>query len=244
MSNKQFLIFIAAILAAFFGWLYYDSRVSTDSISHEAVQRDFLQAGENSSGGAQIRYLFNFPIPIYDHSHSTPQIEAISEKEGTRENYHIAGLTQSEFGLKTLYEFDYSKKMFQDSYLLWVENLRINFSYTAMTVYVSSQYPEGSCEYQATLDHENQHVQIHRKIYEKYQKVLQNALSLSVDIPLANHPITVQSLEDGKAKISELISKVTNPVFDQFQQEVSQEQAQLDTPDSYRELRNRCSNWQ
>jgi len=244
VNNKQFILFIGFILAAFFGWLYYDSRVSEDSISRESVQRDFLQAGDNSSDGAQIRYLFNFPTPIYDHSHSTAQIEAISEKEGTHENYHIAGLTQSEFGLKTLYEFDYSKKIFQDNYLLWVENLRIDFSYTTMAVYVSSQYPEGSCEYQAMLDHENQHVQIHRQIYEKYQKILQNALSSSVEIPLANHPVTFRSLEDGKVKISELISGVTNPVFEQFQQEVSQDQAQLDTPDNYRELRNRCSNWQ
>ena len=243
MSNKQFLLFIGFILAAFFGWLYYDSSVSADSVRHEAVQRDFLQAGDNSSDGAQIRYLFNFPNPLYDHSHSTAQIEALSEKEGEHENYHIDGLTQSEFGLKTLYEFNYSKKMFQDSYLLWVENLRIDFSYTTMTVYVSSQYPDGSCEYQATLDHENQHVQIHHQIYEKYQKTLKNVLSLSEGIPLANHPIMVRSLEDGKAQISQLISAVTNPVFDQFQQELSQEQAQLDTTENYRELRNRCSNW-
>jgi hypothetical protein len=243
MSNKQFFLFMGVILTAFFGWLYYDSTVSADSVRREDVQRDVLREGDDSGAGAQIRYLFNIPTVVYDHSHSTAQIETLSEKEGEHENTHIDGLTQSEFGLQTLYEFNYSKKMFQDTYFLWVENLRVDFSYTTMTVYVSTQYPEGSCEYQAILNHENQHVQTHRQIYERYQKILQNVMSSSVDIPLANHPITVRSLEEGKTKISELISGVTNPVFDQFQQEVSQAQAQLDTTDNYRELRNRCSNW-
>ncbi len=243
MSNKQFFLFIGLIVAAFFGWLYYDSSVSTESIRRESVQRDILTGGGDSGEGAQIKYLFNFPNPIYDHSHSTAQIETISTQSGQGENAHIQGLTQAQFGLKTYYQFNYSKKLFQDHYFLWVENLRVDFSYTTVNVYVSTQYPENSCEYQATLDHENRHVQTHRQIYEKYQKILQIAMSSSTDIPLVGRPITVQSLEDGKAKISALISGVTDPVFDQFQEELSREQGQLDTPENYRELKSQCSNW-
>ena len=243
MSNKQFFLFIAAVFAAFFGWLYYDSSVSTDSVSHENVQRDVLLDANAPGEGAQIKYLFNFPDVVYDHAHSPGEIEALSEKSGQAENYHIEGLTDAQFGLKTLYEFNYNKNIFQNTYLLWVEDLRVDFSYTTVNVYISNQYPEGGCEYQATMDHENTHVQIHRRIYEKYQKILQDVISSSTDIPLVNHPVTVQSLEDGKAIISQLISGVTDPVFNQFQQELSQEQGELDSPASYAELQSRCSHW-
>lgn len=243
MSNKQFLLFIGFIFATFFGWLYYDSSKSTNSIRSENVQRDVLLDANVPDEGAQIKYLFNFPNTVYDYSLSTPQIESLSEESGLEENHHIDGLTQAQFGLKTLYEFNYSKRLFQNSYSLWVEDLRVDFSYTTVNVYVSSQYSEDSCEYQATLDHENQHVQIHREIYEKYQKILQNTISVSTDIPLIDHPVTVQSLEGGKALISQLISGVTDPVFDQFQNELSQKQGQLDSPESYAELQSRCSHW-
>jgi hypothetical protein len=55
--------------------------------------------------------------------------------------------------------------------------------------------------------------------------------------------VTVQSLEEGKAKIADLITDVTDPVFDQFQNELSEKQAELDSPENYRELRDQCSNW-
>jgi len=243
MSNKQFLLFIGFIFAAFFGWLYYDSNTSTDSVRHEDVQRDVLLDANSQGEGAQIRYLFNFPSVVYDHTHSAEEIEALSEKSGQAENYHIEGLTDAQFGLKTAYKFNYNKKFLQNTYSVWVEDLRVDFSYTTINVYISNQYPEGTCEYQATMDHENTHVEIHRRIYEKYQKILQSVIASSADIPLINHPVTVESLDEGKDRISQLISGVTDPVFNQFQQELSQEQGQLDSPQSYTELQSRCSHW-
>jgi hypothetical protein len=243
MSNKQFFLFIGFVFAAFFGWLYYDSNVSKDFVRHEDVQRDVLLDSDSQGEGAQVRYLFNFPSVIYDHSHSAGEIETLSEKSGQAENYHIEGLTDAQFGLKTTYKFNYNKKFLKNSYSVWVEDLRVDFSYTTINVYVSNQYPEGSCEYQATMDHENTHVEIHRRIYEKYQKILQSVISSTADIPLINHPVTVESLEEGKDRISQLISGVTDPVFNQFQQELSQEQGQLDSPESYTELQSRCFHW-
>src|SRR5271170_3536374 len=136
MSNKQFFLFIGVVFVAFFGWLYYDSKESSNSILNDKVQRDVILANDGSAQSAQIQYLFHFPEPIYDHLHSTAEIGALIQKTGQEENYHIAGLTQAGFGLKTNYSFNYSKRMLQDSYSLWIENLRVDFSYNTVTVYV------------------------------------------------------------------------------------------------------------
>jgi hypothetical protein len=243
MSNKQFFIFLGFVIVVFFGWLYYDSKISVNMAGTDPGPRDVLVGNSDAGISAQIQYLFRFPEPAYDHRHSIGEIETLSSKLGEERNFHVPALTQAEFGMKTFYQFNYSKKMFQDDYCLWVENLRVDFSYNTLNVYVTSSYAVDSCEYKTTLAHENQHVEIHRRVYEKYKKILQDAMAAAKDIPLADRPVTVRSLEEGKARIAGFITGVTDPVFEQFQAELSAEQSELDSPQNYSVLKSQCSNW-
>lgn len=243
MSNKVFIpLVIVLVLAPFFAWMVYDSNRDSESIRDENVRRDLLVDGGGGSG-AQIQYLFHFPDPVYHHDLSTAQIEGLSHDAVEGEHYHVDGLTLADYKVEALYQFNFSKKWFKNQYTMWVEDLRVDFSYTTVNVYVTSAYPEGSCEYQATLDHENQHVAVHKRVYEQYQRILEQALADAKDIPLESHPVTTDSWEQGKAQIARMISAVTDPVFDQFKQAVTAAQDELDTPESYSQLRTRCQNW-
>jgi hypothetical protein len=174
---------------------------------------------------------------------TTPQIESLSQSGGEGEHYHVYGLTQAGYSTGTLYEFNWSKKWFKPEYKMWVENLRVEFTYNTLNVYVTSAYPEGSCEYQATLDHENQHVAVHRQMYQQYQKVFEEKVGQNRDIPLESRPLLVSSLEEGKARIGQIISAALDPLFEQFKGDLETEQAKLDTSESYAELRSRCQHW-
>lgn len=242
MNNKFFALIIAFIVIPFFGWMIYDSFSDTRSIQQERVTRDILEDGD-TGGGAQIQYVFSFPIPTYIHNLNTSQIEQVSQTNGLAEHAHVYGLTQAGFKTGTHYEVNWSKKWFKDEYSMWVENMRVEFLYDTLNVYVTSAYSEGSCEYQATLNHENEHVEIHRRLYSQYQKKFREALSGNQTIPLSNRPIPATSIEEGKKKIGDLISAAIDPVFSQFQQDLQQNQAVIDTPESYGELKSRCSNW-
>ncbi len=242
MSNKQFFIFVCLVVTAFMGWLYYDSTILSPLTFDRRVPRNVL-VGDSPDASAQIQYLFKFPDVVYDHAHSIPEIDELSSKLGEERDFHVPALTQAEFGLKTYYHFNYSKGLFRDNYCLWVENLKVDFSYSKMTVYITAAYPVDGCEYKTTLEHENQHVEIHRRVYEKYEKILRDSLAEAKGIPLADHPVTVRSLETGKELIADLISKATDPVFEQFQNELSNEQAALDSPENYSVLRSQCPNW-
>src|SRR6185503_1108933 len=176
MNNKHFTILLAAIFLSFFAWIFYDSSHSAAAIQRENVRRDVLSGGAAEDPSALIQYLFNFAAPIYYYDRNASQIEALSHQGGAAERYHVEGLTQVEFGLQTLYQFNSSKKLFQDVYSMWVENLRVDFSYTTVNVYVTNEYPRDSCEFKATLAHEDQHLEIHHRIYEKYQAILREAV--------------------------------------------------------------------
>ena len=241
MSNKHFSILIAFILFPVFGWMVYDSKVTSEEIRRQTGPRDVLLGTDGSM--AQIQYLFHFTDPVYNHSLNTPQIENLSHDTGKGEHYHVYGLTQADYGTDTRYEVNWSKHWFKDEYDLWVENLRVDFSYNALNVFVTNVYPEESCEYRETLAHENQHVEIHKKVYFQFQKTLQETLAGETTIPLSSRPILVASVEEGKKKVGTVISGLIQPVFDQFKETLADEQAKIDTPESYERLKQSCSKW-
>ena len=241
MNNKLFVLLLVVISLPFFGWMLYDSREAFEDIQKGAGRHDVLLSSDGAM--AQVQYLFNFAQPVYVHSLNTRQIEVLSQSSGTGEHYHVYGLTQAEYGNGTHYTVDWSKTWFKEEYKLWVEDLRVDFSYNTVNVYVTSDYPEDSCEYQATLEHENQHVEIHKKIYEQYQKIMREAVSQSTTLPLSSRPILVTSIEDGKRQAGEMISQVLDPIFGRFKEDLSTEQAKIDTPESYEGLRQKCRHW-
>lgn len=242
MNNKLFALLILLLILPFFGWMYYDWKTDSETIRNGDVPRDALVDAEGK-GSAGVQFIFHFPGPIYSHALSTTQIEELSQSNPDTEHYHVYGLTQAGYSTGTLYEVNWSKKWFKPEYEMWVENLRVEFTYDTLNVYVTSAYPEGSCEYQATLDHENQHVAVHRRMYEQYQKAFQAAVGKAQEIPLESHPLLVGSVADGKKKISEIISAVMDPPFDQFKEALQAEQAKLDTPENYEALREQCQHW-
>lgn len=242
MNNKLFALLILLILLPFFGWMYYDWKSDAEAIRNEGVQRDIL-AGTGGGDSAQIQFIFHFPDPVYSHGLTTAQIEALSQSNAESEHYHVYGLTQAGYSVDSLYEINWSKKWFKQEYRMWVENLRVEFTYDTLNVYVTSAYPVGSCEYQATLDHENGHVAVHRRMYEQYQDIFKSAVEKASGVPLASQPIIVQSIPEGKKEIGDIISGVIDPPFDRFKEALQAEQAQLDTPENYAALRGECQHW-
>jgi hypothetical protein len=238
VNNKLFFLLIAAILLPVFGWMFYDLRTSGGPTGAGAASRDLLGSGDST---AAVQYFFHFPDPVYHHDLNTQQIEALAQGGG--ENYHVYGLTQADYQLNTHFQVNGSKKWFKDQYTMWVDNLRVEFSYTTVNVYVTSNYKDDSCEYRQTLAHENQHVEINRQVYGKYEKVFQDTLAGSRDLPLYDRPITVGSWDEGKERIGRMISTVTDPVFDRFKEELGQAQSVIDTPQEYDLLRQSCQNW-
>jgi hypothetical protein len=242
MNNKLFAGLIFSMVLFFFGWMYHDWKNSSSSAQKDGVIQDFLSDSRGGEG-AGVQYVFRFSEPVYSHALSTSQIETLSQSGGEAEHYHVYGLTQADFSNDTVYEVSWSKKWFKDEYKLWVDNLRVEFTYDTLNVYVTNNYSEGSCEYQATLEHENQHVDIHRRLYFKYQKIFQDVMNQWKDIPLKSNPVTATSVEEGKHEIGDKISTVLDPVFNQFKAELQQEQGGLDTPENYEVLKEKCQNW-
>jgi hypothetical protein len=236
LSRVVFFVLAAAVfVAGFFSFLIYE--------------RDQVQAqepvglGQTASAGALIRYDFNFVEPVYHHELNNNEIGNLKSDGQSSEDGRVSGLTVADFNLDSSYRLDYDHSWMKSEYSLWLEEITVRFAYKSIAVYVTRDFAEGSCAYQVTLDHEKAHVDIHRRLYLKYQQALRQALEKNPVFSDQDHPVTAASLEAGKAQFDQEISSVLDPVFQQFRQELADEQSQLDTPQNYLTLHNQCSSW-
>jgi hypothetical protein len=241
VNNKLFAGIMVSIPLMVFGWMAYDMQKSAGVVSAEGVKN--YESDSAYDGTPLIQYDFRPPQPVYSHDLTIPQIEALRPDGQVLENNHIPGITIADFDVGSSYRFNDSHSWFQSQYSIWLENLTVHFSYKALNVYVTSSYPEGTCQYQEILDHENHHVSVHQQIYLKYQLVLRQALEQSRALPTFKHPIVVSSVEEGQKQLESIISGVLNPVFKQFQDELTEAQGELDTPANYAILQSECANW-
>jgi hypothetical protein len=112
-----------------------------------------------------------------------------------------------------------------------------------MDVYISRDYPYGSCQYTAILGHEDTHVTINRRVFKKHLARLRTALRTDKTLPLQGNPIRVSSMAEGERIVSARVQAITQPVVRAMEAELRSENAKIDTPESYRKLSARCPTW-
>jgi hypothetical protein len=156
---------------------------------------------------------------------------------------HNPGLTLAEQELKSDYQMGGMRRDRTGEYCIWVESLSLDFSYKRMDVYISSQYPEGSCQYNVILGHENQHVAINNRTLQIYYSMMRKALWNARFIPTKAKPLPVRSLSQGKAILTRRINGILNPLNERFKKAVRAENAKIDTIANYRATQAKCSNW-
>jgi hypothetical protein len=244
MLIKYFALLLALLLLAFFGYLAWDWTQTAENIRSQQGPRDYV--GSQPGGeGAAVRYVYGFPEPQISHQYSTPQIEQMVWSSGNDVDlrYRINGLTQAGYRADSQYHCGGYKRWFRDEYVMWIDSMTVEFVYNTLTVYVTNAYPEGTCPYEQVLAHEKQHVQIHREVYQEYQRQLQAKMALATGLPTHSRPITALNWEEGKEALGKMINEVINPVFEDFEMELSRRNGLLDSAENYEELKSRCSDW-
>jgi len=191
-----------------------------------------------------VLHLASTPLqPRYFHNVSTAQIESMRHAQFHNKMMHNPGLTLAEQELKSDYQMGGMRRGRTGEYCIWVESLSLDFSYKRMDVYISSQYPEGSCQYNVILGHENQHVDINNRTLQIYYSMMRKALWNARSIPTKAKPLPVRSLSQGKAILTRRINGILNPLNERFKKAVRAENAKIDTIANYRATQAKCSSW-
>lgn len=122
------------------------------------------------------------------------------------------------------------------SYLTSVD---VTFGWEDMQVFVPSEYPQGSCEYRAVLDHENQHVAIIRTALREFAPVararIESLIAQSRPIPGGREGDVDRALAPIRARLQALLVE--------FNSLHGARSAIIDTPSNYRAVTALCKNW-
>lgn len=125
----------------------------------------------------------------------------------------------------------------------WVDKLTVDLTPGKIEIYVPSEYPEGSCEYDQILAHERLHEDTHRDALTRAADEMRRALAKADYLPARGTPLAVADRPEAERRIEEMVDKATKPVFAGFKEELIKRQAVIDLPENYRWTQQRCSNW-
>lgn len=152
----------------------------------------------------------------------------------------ILGLTASRLEPRASAHF--RSQPLGDGYCIWVEAVHVVLRYSALDIYIASEYEPTSCPYQAILAHEKRHEKVARHDLKGYVQVIRSALS-SLSIPKARSPLYVESEEAGKAKTRRILKTLLAPIHEKMSATMDQAQARVDSVEEYRKVRTQCRHW-
>jgi hypothetical protein len=106
-----------------------------------------------------------------------------------------------------------------------------------LDVIVDRRFAAGSCERQAVLDHEEQHVEIFREAVRYYLSALERALQLTL------LPLNIADRDAARAAYLGPITDSLKPIFAAINSRARDGNARLDMPESYAAVFKRCRHW-
>lgn len=169
----------------------------------------------------------------------------LSKAQLGRSNMHgrkgqILGTTKS--GLEQRLTISYQMRDWKNVYCFWVASAVVDISYHQLDVIIASEYEPGSCEYEAVLDHEYEHVEVAQEILRPYAQQISVALA-SLAIPTSHQPSVVTSPEDARAEVEAVFRSTLHPVRDKINRALEVNQAVVDSKENYRRTWRRCRKW-
>lgn len=177
----------------------------------------------------------------YRNGFSSAQLSRMRGSVGRRlgPNWTPTGLTLAE----NRYELKTSTKIYdlgRGRYCAVITQANLFLGFKDIDVYVSNKYPQGSCEYDSILNHENTHVSIFRDSLYKHSSGIER--SIRQKAPKIG-PVYLRSANAAANKIQKLLDAKIRPLFKRMEQDLNRRNARLDTKSNYRREQSMCANW-
>jgi hypothetical protein len=125
----------------------------------------------------------------------------------------------------------------------WIDKLTVDMTPDQSEIFVPSEYPEESCEYDQILLHERSHDETHRDALAEAADALRRALAKASGLPARGTPIAVADRAEAERRIEAAVDKAEKPVYADFQDALRRRQAVIDLPENYVWTARRCSHW-
>ena len=159
-------------------------------------------------------------------------------KELSSKNIVIRGLTSSQFYHKIHVNFQYDKQD-DNSYCIYPQNIIIDVGFKPFTVFIEKEYKNKGCQHDAILEHENKHVKIMSVVSNYYISQMKTAILKKY---YEFYGQSIMNISDEQLLIKP-ISLILKPYLDKIEEQVTELNSKLDSPESLNYTKNECKIW-
>ena len=147
------------------------------------------------------------------------------------------GLTIGRYDLEVTVDTDSIRS--GNGYCAQLRAAHVEIGLKQLDVVVDRRFPAHSCQREAIIDHESEHVDVFREAVRYYLPTIERTLAAT---PL---PPTVHVAERGTARDAYLdpITEALKPIFEAINGRARDGNTRLDAPDSYAAVFRRCDHW-
>jgi hypothetical protein len=189
----------------------------------------------------QLEIVIDDGSVVYDFTRTSAQMIEVPRELGVTAPDHghdPQGLTVAKLTLAVAAQMRY-RDIRRGNRCVYPDRVVVTAS-SEQRVFVDMRYPEGSCERQAVLDHEDEHVRINRAAAHGGESALRRTLETFI----AAHPY---SLVPSNRPLEETylgpIQDRFKPILNMIRDDATMHHAALDSPPSYAATRARCQHW-
>jgi len=154
-------------------------------------------------------------------------------------NWSPIGLTVAELGFGLAISVR-AESMADGRFCAEIAAVEATLGYDDIDVYIASEYPHGSCQYNAILDHERLHVIVFQETLNRFFSRVEAALRHAADTA---KPILVRDPDKATKKFQSALERVAKPLFHQINAATDEGNGALDTLENYQREQDNCVSW-
>jgi hypothetical protein len=180
--------------------------------------------------------------PLLDHSYDRGGVKRVSDAVMgyTQGPWHVPlGLTLAKLLARYKTSIVYAKGQ-GGTYCVYLDSAEIAIGYPEVQVFVSSDYPEASCEYQAVLAHEMEHVAVNRQVLDAHEAPVRKALAR---ILRSKRSLVVYNKSSARAAFIREFELGLKAALAALAADHDRLNAKIDSESSYRRVFEQCSDW-
>ena len=159
-------------------------------------------------------------------------------REGLGEHERLLGLYKAEF--RSVLRSQFAMRDDGKSGCLGLREIAIDVQITDRRIYRAGEPPRGTCRYDTTLAHEQQHARIDDAILARELPMLKEALARAAAENGAVGPVPIGDLAAHRDDIGERMQRAMRQELSRINEVRRREQGAIDTPESYRRDAARC----
>lgn len=182
----------------------------------------------------------------YDHTKTKAQlqnfdIDTVSPYAPSVQT-HVGGLMSGEVRISQNTRFMQETYPTINAGCMYIDKIEVKI-HVDPTIYIAKDYPQGSCMFNAVVEHEKKHVAVDRAIVNKYTRLIIQAVDSTMKkVGYAHGPFLMQTMSSQQQILNGHVNKVVKHYSDQMNAERKKLQQQVDSIQEYNRVNSMCDN--